>query len=175
MQFISTIAMIVTIAGFTAVSAADSLRVIDKNHQPVANATILLGFEPGNPFPGNVLKTAADGSVGIPGDWKAALPVTVIAPGFITTTLPVLMPGEHLITVSQVEGVAQLEIKGTTTGFGRIITDGKVDFGMVIPAMSRESMLSFDIGSVLSPQNDTIEIIGNTTASFWLPKYTQVP
>ncbi len=161
MKVISKLAIIAAIAGYTAVSAADSLRVVDQNNQPVANATILLGFEPGNPFPGNVLKTAADGSAGVPGDWKAALPVTVQAAGFITTTLPVMMPGEHMITVSKVDGAVQMEIKGTTTGFGRLITDGKVDFGMVIPAMSRESMLSFDISSVISPQNDTIEIIGN--------------
>lgn len=143
-------------------ASAASLRVVDSNNQPVANATILLGYEAGNPFNGNVLKTLADGSAEIPTDWKAALPVTVQAPGYITSTVPVLTPGEHLLTVEKQESATQIEIKGTTTDFGRLITDGKVDFGMVIPAMTRESMLAFDISSVISPQNDTIEIIGNS-------------
>ncbi len=145
----------------TAASTA-SLRVVNENNQPVANATILLGYEPGNPFSGNVLKTAADGSAGIPTDWKAALPVTVQAPGYITSTVPVLTPGEHLLTIIAQESANQIEIKGTATDFGRLIKDGKVDFAMVIPAMTRESMLAFDIASVISPQNDTIEIIGNS-------------
>ncbi len=150
-------AMLVAVPAF-----AESLRVVNEAGQPVAGATIMLGYEAGNPFNGNILRTGADGSVGIPTDWKAALPVTVQAPGMITETIPVLMPGEHLITVQKQEGNANLEVKGTTTDFPRLITDGKVDFGMVIPSMSRESMLAFDISNVMSPQNDTIEIIGNT-------------
>lgn len=146
----------------TATAWAESLRVVNEDNLPIANATILLGWEPGNPFNGNVLNTTADGAANVPTDWKAALPVTVQAPGFITNTIPVLMPGEHMITLKKQESAQQIEVKGTATDFGRLITDGKVDFGMVIPAMSRESMLSFDISSVMSPQNDTIEIIGNT-------------
>src|SRR4051812_18333384 len=69
--------------------ATDVVSVVDANNQPIQNATILLGFEAGNPFPNNTLTTGAAGTASVPGDWKAALPVTVQAPGYITTTIPV--------------------------------------------------------------------------------------
>jgi hypothetical protein len=31
-------------------AAADSLRVVDRDNQPIANATVLIGYEAGNPF-----------------------------------------------------------------------------------------------------------------------------
>jgi len=160
MKFAIRVAILAAFMGSSAI--AQTLKVLDENNQPVANADIMMGYEKSNPFNGNVVKTAADGTATVPTDWKHALPVTIMAPGHITTTIPVLLPGEHTLYISKNDGTANLEIKGTTKQFGNLITDGKVDFGMVIPAMSRSSMLSFDISSVISPQNDTIEIIGNS-------------
>ncbi len=137
------------------------LDVVDHQGNPVSGATILIGYETGNPFSGNVITTNSSGQVGVPADWKAALPVTVQAPGYVITTLPVALPGDHTIVLARQEGTQEFEIAGTPTDFGRLPTDGKVDFALVIPALSRESMLAFDISSVLSPKNDTIEIIGN--------------
>lgn len=150
------------IAAASLAASADNIIVVDENNQPVSNATILLGFEPGNPFGGNVINTGTNGQAEAPTDWKAALPVTVQANGYVTTTLPVLMPGEHRIQISKADGTAKIEIKGTTKEFGRLIKDGKVDFGMVLPALSRKNMLAFDISAVISPENDTIDVIGNS-------------
>jgi hypothetical protein len=176
MNFITKFALAALVAGFSTLAAADSIKVLNEDNQPVANAIILLGFEKSNPFPGNELKTGNDGLTGVPTDWKAALPVTVQAAGYVTTTIPVLLPGEHTIYISRTEGNLNLEVAGMTQNFGRLITDGKVDFGMVIPAISRENMLSFDIGSIMSPQNDTIEIIGNSIdipSNVTLPNQTE--
>lgn len=158
MTLLSKWALAVLVTGFSAIAAADSIKVIDENNQPVANATVLLGFEQDNPFPNNIVKTGADGVTGVPSDWKSALPVTVQATGFVTTTIPVMEPGVHTITVSKADGTANLEVKGTTQNFGRILTDGKVDFGLVIPSLTRQNMLAFDIGTVMSPQVDTMDL-----------------
>lgn len=140
--------------------SSNALTVLDKAGQPIVGATILLGYEPGNPFQGNVLTTDAQGIAGVPADWKAALPVTVQAQGFVSQTLPVTLPGDLNIQLSPQEG-ADLQVAGETTDFGRLVTDGKVDFGLVIPAMGRDQLLSFDMSTVISPATDKIEIIGN--------------
>jgi hypothetical protein len=141
--------------------ANEFLLVVDDSGQPVANANILLGQAPGNPFNDNVLKTDTLGKASIPADWKTNLPVTVQAPGYVVTTIPMAQPGHHTVQITRQEGQEQIEIKGTTNGYGRLIQDGKVDFGLVIPALSREQMLAFDVSAVISPQVDAIEIIGN--------------
>ncbi len=156
--------------------AAERLTVLDTDNNPVPFAKILLGYEAGNPFPGNLLSTNENGEAAIPADWKAALPVTVRAAGYITVTIPVLMPGEHQIRIERQESQGQYEVQGTTTNFGRLPTDGRVDFGLVVPALSRRNMLSFDLSSVLSPHNDTLDIIGNRVevpSNITLPDQTE--
>lgn len=156
--------------------STDVLSVVDKNGQPIANATILLGYEQGNPFPGNVLTTDAAGNANIPADWKAALPVTVTAPGYISSTIPVALPGELDIMLTKQEGQQEFEVRGTATDFGRLVTDGNVDFALVIPALSREQMLGFDLSTVISPKTDTISIIGNDVdlpSNIALPRQTE--
>lgn len=156
--------------------ANDFLQVVDESGQPVPNASVLLGFEAGNPFNGNVLKTDDTGKANVPADWKAALPLTVQAPGYVTSTVPSAQPGHHTIQITRQEGQQEIEIKGTTNGYGRLIQDGKVDFGLVIPALSREQMLAFDVSAMISPHVDTIEIIGNKInlpSNIALPQQTE--
>src|ERR1035437_1070943 len=98
--------------------ATDVVSVVDENQHPIANASVLLGYEAGNPFPGNSFNTDVNGVATVPADWKAALPVTVQASGFITTTIPVAMPGMMTIQLTHQESNAQIEIKGTASGFG---------------------------------------------------------
>ncbi|NJL25070.1 MAG: hypothetical protein HC902_07785 [Calothrix sp. SM1_5_4] len=109
-------------------------------------------------------------------DWKASLPITIQAPDYITQTLPDADPGQHVFHLVQKEKEREYEIKGDTTDYGRLLTDGKVDFGLVIPAISREQMLAFDVSSVISPRNDQISIIGNTVdipSNIALPQQTE--
>lgn len=138
------------------------LTIVDEQRQPVAGATILIGFEDGNPFPGNMLTTNATGQAAVPSDWKAALPLTVMATGFVTSTVPLALPGAQILELSHQEANLEIEIAGITSGFGRLREDGKVDFGLVMPALSPSSMLNFDLASVMSPYMDTIEIVGRS-------------
>jgi hypothetical protein len=134
-----------------------------------------LGYDAGNPFPNNTLTTNAAGTAMAPADWKAALPVTVQAPGFITTTIPVAMPGMLTIQLTPQESGNEIEIKGTTSGFGTMVDNGKVQFGLVIPAVSRQQMLAFDMSTVMSPQTDVISVLGQNIeipSNLTLPKQT---
>lgn len=154
------------------VLARDMITVVDEHQRPVANATVLLGYEVGNPFPGNSLTTNANGVAAVPNDWKAALPVTVQAQCYVTATLPVSMPGTMTIQISLQESQDAIEIKGKTTDFGRLINDGKAHVGLVVPGIDPKQILSFDMSTVLSPQVDTITVIGNTVS---LPSNITLP
>lgn len=138
-----------------------SLTVIDEAGQPIQGANVLLGYDSGNPFPGNQLATDASGVVSVPADWKAALPLTVTASGYVSSTIPLADPGNRTVTLSKQEPPNDVEVKGTPDGYGRLVTDGKVDFALVIPAITRSQLLAFDLATVLSPQNDIITILGN--------------
>lgn len=142
--------------------ATDVVNVVDENQRPIANASVLLGYDAGNPFPGNSFSTDASGVAAIPSGWKAALPVTVQASGFITTTIPVAMPGQLTIQLTHQESDAQIEIKGTASGFGHLVDDGRVHFGLLIPAINRSQLLAFDMSSIISPQVDTINVLGQS-------------
>ncbi|HMN67970.1 MAG TPA: hypothetical protein PKC28_05470, partial [Bdellovibrionales bacterium] len=170
-------AVLVATMAFSALSyAQQQISVQDKMGQPIIGATIMFGFEPGNPFEGNVITTDGSGIAATPADWKAALPVTVQAAGFVSQTLPVTMPSDLIFALSTQEGMAELEVAGETTDFGRLRTDGKVDFGLVIPALNREQMLGFDLSTVISPKTDTITIIGNDVelpSNLTLPEQTE--
>jgi hypothetical protein len=156
--------------------STDRLTVIDDIGVPIANASILVGFEPGVPFEGNVLTTDAAGVASIPADWKDALPLTVQAPGFITSTLPISVPGQLTLQLLKQDATNEFEVKGVATNFPRLVTDGKVDFALMIPALSRDNLLAFDLSTVISPKVDTITIIGNDVnlpSNISLPQQTE--
>jgi hypothetical protein len=140
---------------------SQTLTVTDDQGAPIANATILIGSEAGNTFPSNQLTTNAQGVANIPAEWNTALPITISAPGYVISTVPAAVPGSQVLHLSKQEPADDLEIKGTTQDFGRLVRDGKVDFGLMIPAISRSQLLAFDIATVLSPQIDVITILGN--------------
>ncbi|MGE0529155.1 MAG: hypothetical protein AB7G93_20640 [Bdellovibrionales bacterium] len=137
--------------------------VVDEHQKPVPGAQILVGYDRDNPFAGNLLETDASGVAFIPAEWSSPLPVTVQAPGYITLTFPSCLPGTRVLNLSRQEPPDQKEIKGTTTEYGRLIQDGKVDFSLVFPALNREQMLFFDLATVISPHSDRIPILGNST------------
>jgi len=140
--------------------AGDVITVVDENQQPVANATILFGYDTGNPFPGNTMTTDGNGLASVPGAWKADLPVTVQASGFATATIPVATPGTMTIQMNHQESATEIQIGGQTSGFGTMVDNGKVQFGMVIPALSHAQLLSFDMSTIISPQTDSITVLG---------------
>lgn len=157
-------------------SANQTLQVVDADGTPIGSAEVMVGHQPGDPFSGNVLKSDQNGLVEIPSLWKAELPVTVTAPGYVAKTIPAMTPQPATIHLSQQEGHSNFEIKGDTTQFGRLITDGKVDFALVMPTLSRNQLLNFDVSMMVSPEMDKISVIGNEAdipSNVTLPEQTE--
>lgn len=139
-------------------STVISIRTIED--QPIKNAQILIGDAMNSPFSGNFLVTDDNGQVELPAGWNEALPVTVQAAGFVRATYMNQEPGSMKIKLRPMVSVKQNEVKGITSGLPVQDKDGYVDFGLVMPAFSKTSLLSFDINNVISPQVDRISTLG---------------
>ena len=61
---------------------------------------MLLGYDTGNPFAGNVLTTDSNGVTAQASAWTTPLPLTVQASGYVTTTLPSAIPGPLTVQIS---------------------------------------------------------------------------
>ncbi len=164
--------LVATTSASISYAQQQNLSVVDETGQPIAGASVLVGFEAGVPFEGNVLTTNANGAAALPAGWKDALPVTVQAPGYITSTVPVLVPGAMTLQLIKQDAANDFEVRGVATNFPRLVTDGKVDFALLIPALSRENLLAFDLSTVISPKVDVITIIGNDVS---LPSNISLP
>jgi hypothetical protein len=160
-----------------ALSEPGKLTVVDEGNKPVPNATVLIGQSAGNPFEGNVAVTDASGQIHMPSNFKSELPMTVSADGYITQTYLRFAPTGTLAQLHKKEGANRIEVRGTTTNFSGVVDgDGKIDFGLVIPSMTKTQLLAFDLSSVLSPENDTITIMGrdvNIPSNLTLPEQSE--
>lgn len=142
-------------------STPGQLTVVDERNTPVPNANVLIGQSPGNPFPGNSLTTDASGQIHMPDNFKSEMPMTIQAEGYITQTYLHFSPTATIAQLRKKEGAKQIEVKGNTTNFTGVVNgDGKIDFGLVIPSMTKSQLLAFDLSTVLSPESDPISIAG---------------
>lgn len=68
------------------------------------------------------------------------------------------------------------EVSGTTVNYNGKDKDGIVDFSLVIPAMTAEELMNFDLGRIISPENDTLSILGKSLeipSNLSLPKQVE--
>jgi len=141
---------------------ATGINVIGEDLQPLANAKVLIGSELDAPFAGNFLTTDAQGHLDLPDGWTGAEPVTIEAADHLRATYYSQDPGDRTYRLRKktVIATSQYEMKGLTQGHNIQDKDGFVDFSLVIPALTRNDFLSFDINSVISPQFDIISVLG---------------
>lgn len=154
----------------------NSIQFVDEAGQPLVGAKILIGYDVNDPFKGNELVTDTSGLVSIPSDWKVSLPLTVVSNGHVRTTFDSVSPVTSTYRISLGEGADNLEVKGNTTGFGSLPTDGMADFGLVIPAFTQKKLMHFDISAVISPSVDTIRVAGqklDLPSNLTLPDQTE--
>jgi hypothetical protein len=137
-----------------------SLIVVGPNGEPIANAEVLIGETLDLPFEDNFLVTDINGSFEIPQDWNDPQPVTISATGYIRATFLAQTPVGQFFRLRKIETIGQYELAGTTSGYGNLSNDGFLDFGLVIPAMTKKDFFSFNIASVISPVNDTMSVAG---------------
>jgi hypothetical protein len=156
----------------TVTQAAERLRVLNQALAPIAGAEVMIGSAANNPFGGNVLITDANGYISIPIQWKAALPVSVKAPGYIMTRFEKVQPQSAVFQIHQLDPAALIEVSGETTSFQNIKKDGLIDFGLVFPTMSRRQLMQFSVTDLVSPETDEVRV---ATQKFDLPSNVTLP
>lgn len=143
---------------------------------PIAGAEILIGDALDNPFPGNFLKTNQNGQVSLPESWTTPQTVTVQAPGFVRSTYMMQNPEALTIQLRPLISRTQNEVRGNTQGLPVADKDGWLDFGLVIPALTRIDLLAFDMSTVISPQKDRVSALGqdmDVPANISLPRQSE--
>jgi hypothetical protein len=142
----------------------EKIRILNEKGQPIAGADVLIGNEAGQPFANNQLKTDINGAITVGSDWQNPQPITISANGYLRTTFLSVTPEAHDFQLRLIDMPTQIEIKGVATGFGDLRRDGKVDFGLVYPALSRRQLAQFDIDTMISPQFDEIKVLTETVS-----------
>ena len=155
---------ITSLSTLAVAKSGEKIRILNEKLQPIAGADVLIVTDPGHPFANNKMKTGQDGTFTITADWSSNQPLTITADGYIKTTFLNVEPASHEFQLHQIDTPNQIEIKGTTTGFGTFKKDGKVNFGLVYPALRRRQLATFDMDAILSPQFDQIKVFTETIA-----------
>lgn len=135
-------------------------RVVDLYGAPLAGAKVLIGRALNEPLADNYVETAADGSFKMPSHWTQPEIVTIEAKGYIRASFLGQTPKAQVFKLRPVVGQATLELSGLTSGFSIVNKDGVADFAIVMPALQKQSLFSFDTRMVISPLNDTIKVYG---------------
>lgn len=155
---------------------AAEIRIVNELQQPIAGAEILIGQALNDPFPENLLKTDVNGALKIPAEWDRALPITIEANGYLRTTFIGVLPANRTFQLHRSDSREFLEVSGKTSHYQGIKKDGKVDFGLIFPALSRRQLLQFDVSTMISPEVDTIKILTekfNIPSNIAFPKQTE--
>lgn len=161
---------------FAKPSALSTITVLTQEKTALNQAQVLIGWAEGNPFAGNLVTTDEQGQFAIPSAWNQSLPVTIKKEGFITITHQNVLPSPQTLNIHHAEGNRYLRVQGDTNGFGQLRRDGKVDFGLVMPALDQNDLLNFDLANLISPESDVIKIIGRDVeipSNLTLPQQTE--
>lgn len=146
---------------FEVVVGPEQLRVVDTTGKPIANAQILIGSGLNQPFAENFIASSADGGFKAPSAWTTAQPITISAPGFVRATYFGQTPNGQTYTLRPAISPKLITLSGETSGHK--VTDGDdiVDFAVVIPSMTKRALFNFDISAFISPETETITVVGN--------------
>jgi len=148
------------------------ITVTDVNGKAIAGAQILIGMGLNNPFEGNFLTTGENGQVAVPAKWDGPMPVTIEAKGYVRTTFYDRLPTETDFQLRRAPRNMRYEIRGNTTNYSGL-SDGKhVNVGIVLPTFKRMDLANIDLMSLVSPETDTITVLGKT---IHLPSNLSVP
>lgn len=151
---------------------AAQIRIINSFGEPVAGAQILIGDAQGTPFANNLVTTNASGVATVPNNWKTPASITVDAAGYIRQTLLNQPPGNMSIRLNTAYLSARAEVRGEVTGLPVVNGDGQIDFALAMPVMTRQDLLNFDLGQVISPYTDTLSAAGQKSE---LPSNISLP
>lgn len=149
-----------------------NLTVVDQNGKPIPNAQILIGSDLNQPFANNFIATDSVGGFQAPDGWSRPEAVTISAPGFVRATYLKQSPKGQSFALRPIEGGNLYQLNGHTTGHNVVDYDGQIDFGLVIPAISKAGFFNLDISDFISTDTDTITVAGKSMA---LPSNITLP
>lgn len=150
--------------------------VIDENGKPVAGAEVMVGAMVNAPSNDNITVTDATGKFKAPPTWTTEQPVTINAPNFVRATYLKQLPKGQTFAIRKKIPAKEIELNGLTSGYQIKDYDGWVDFGIVVPAISKSNFFNFDVTSFISPYNDTISVVGRSVkipSNISLPRQTE--
>lgn len=151
---------------------ASVIRVTDFEDKAIAGAQVLIGDANNVPFSGNFLTADSQGRVEIPAAWESAQSITVGAKGYVRVTYINQLPGPLTFKLAKVISTAHYEVRGTVTGLPIKDFDKQVDYGIVLPAMTKLNSLLFDMNQFISPILDSVSTLGQQMA---IPSNISVP
>ena len=152
--------------------AATQIKVVNQFGEPVANAQVLIGQAQGAPFKGNFLQTNQAGIAVIPREWTEPAHVTVDAAGYVRQTLLNQKPGNMTLKLNSAYLARRAELRGQVTNLPVQNGDKLIDFGLVMPALTRADILNFDLDQVISPYTDILSVAGQSAP---LPSNVSLP
>lgn len=136
--------------------------IINQYGERINGAQILIGDAQDVPFRNNFLTTDSTGTALAPSEWVEPASVTVDAEGYIRQTLLNVKPGNLTIKLNAAYLSQRAEVRGQVTQLPVVNGDKLIDFSLVMPAVSKEDLLNFDIGQVISPYSDTLSAAGQS-------------
>lgn len=131
-----------------------TLSLMNSAGAPISDAEVTIGS--------TIMTTNAKGAFTTPSSWTSAQALTVVAPGYTTTTFYDFTAQDGMLEVQESDGTQNLEISGANTDFGAIRNEGKVHFALVLPQLKRRDLLQFDMSLMISPENDTLSVAGKS-------------
>ncbi len=149
-----------------------SLAVSDIEGRPLGGARIQIGPRPAAPFASNILTSGSDGLVALPREWTANEVVTVEAPGYIRATYFGKKPGAYVFKLRRAVDKVSPQLRGQTSGFGRLVGNGVLDVSLVYPAISRNSVASLELTQLIGTGVDKVKVYGEEIE---LPANLSVP
>lgn len=152
--------------------ATPTIQVFNQANQAVANAQVLIGTAVGTPFKENLKVTDKNGFISLP-EWTERTHITVQAQGYIRQTLLNQQPGTFQIKLNPAYMTARPVLKGSVSGLPVKDGDKMMDFSLVIPTLAKGDLMNFDLNAIISPFDDSIDIIFGKKAE--LPSNVSLP
>jgi len=138
--------------------------IIGNDGQSIAHAQILIGSGVGTPFKANLITSDEKGQFLAPAEWTTAQSITISAPGYLRATYLAQKAKGQTFTIRKSQTHGSFELTGQTPGISVIGGDGNAYFSLVLPVLQKSDLLHFNIGMVLSPQNDVISVLGQSVS-----------
>ncbi len=152
--------------------SASQIQVFNQFNIPLQNAKIMIGTGADKPFTNNMYTTDHAGLVQIGSEWSMATHITVEAKGYIRQTLLNQEPGLIQIKLNPYFQNPRNLINGQVTQLPVKNSDKNIDFALVLPTLTRSSLLNFNLEQVISPSIDEISIVGQ---KIQLPSNVSLP